>query len=1037
MSSSNSNSIKMTFTPNRFLLLRESRSALPISGEDFIDVPDDETALTFLFNLGYKGPLNRHTNMFVDHMHQPWRTLAAIINKCLSEKTASNDKLQKSKIDILWGMFNRENVDYPGLIWEDLAYQIDHMKEKRSRRENMMYPHFTKIIINHFLKQHKSLTNLNHKNYHTIKDDDIVSQLKFVIIGEDYQEYSHPIPDVMLTDAIKHSESYQMFIKYSTHQIPPKKSIGKAEEAEAARKVHAIHARIITGYVYESTKKKSSGKSSKSVVIQDTPSASKSKPATSKTKLKGAPSLTPHKQEAADIMQALGERVPDESTVISATSSKGTGAKPGFLDEDKDITEEKVILEWEDEQDSEFFNDDDDEKDDKYGDVYDEGDDHVSDTQDADDEDVKTESDEDDIYMYKIHVRKDEDEEMKDAEVEGSNKGNEEITDAIKEEAKKTSEVKDDTKNTELPPLSSSLSVSSGFGDQFLKPSSDSSLVIIVKDPTDAYVSSLLDIPIQYETPQIYDTYYLDRTTNNNTIPIPTITTDAPTIITVILESITLSDVELRVAKLEKDESKLKTIDHSSETLAKHMVDLIHKYSLQHLPGLTKKPTPTAKQESEKSPLKILKIKREQAETLIEDENAIDKGVADIVKGHKRKHDDDEDDDDEDPPAGPNQGKKTKRRRTKELEYLKKPSFNKETPKGKALTKGFKTGKSTSAKEPVKEPIVEVIMNDVGDDVFRDDDQPQAASKPKTSKTLNPEWFKQPSRPPTPDPEWNKRQYVLNGHKIENLTQNILLGPAFNLLKGMSFNSIELEYNFQECFNALIDKLDWNNLEGDRYTFDLSNPVPLQGTPGHQTIHADYFFNNDLEYLKTSDPESTIKHAYDKDASMGIKHWVKDANYGTDLSVKKLHGYAHLEEIVVKRFDQQLYKFKEGDFVDLYLNDIEDMLLLVVQQKLFHLDRSDIVDFIVALHMFTRSLILKRRIKDLQLGVERIIYEDLDKQKRVLLADELYKFSDGTLKSVRDEIHHKLREKEIIRNLKRLVGARELEMDYKLMMRIV
>ncbi|GKB08363.1 hypothetical protein Tco_0836647 [Tanacetum coccineum] len=54
-------------------------------------------------------------------------------------------------------------------------------------------------------------------------------------------------------------------------------------------------------------------------------------------------------------------------------------------------------------------------------------------------------------------------------------------------------------------------------------------------------------------------------------------------------------------------------------------------------------------------------------EALIEDENAMDKGVADIVQDHKRKYDDDEDDDDEDPLAGPNQGKKTKRRRTKDL----------------------------------------------------------------------------------------------------------------------------------------------------------------------------------------------------------------------------------------------------------------------------------------------------------------------------------------------------------------------------------
>ncbi|GKG55781.1 hypothetical protein Tco_0574675, partial [Tanacetum coccineum] len=44
-------------------------------------------------------------------------------------------------------------------------------------------------------------------------------------------------------------------------------------------------------------------------------------------------------------------------------------------------------------------------------------------------------------------------------------------------------------------------------------------------------------------------------------------------------------------------------------------------------------------------------------EALIEDENAMDKEVADKVKDHKRKHDsddDNDDDDDEGPPAGSN-----------------------------------------------------------------------------------------------------------------------------------------------------------------------------------------------------------------------------------------------------------------------------------------------------------------------------------------------------------------------------------------------
>ncbi|GJY91201.1 hypothetical protein Tco_0506397, partial [Tanacetum coccineum] len=156
-----------------------------------------------------------------------------------------------------------------------------------------------------------------------------------------------------------------------------------------------------------------------------------------------------------------------------------------------------------------------------------------------------------------------------------------------------------------------------------------------------------------------------------------------------------------------------------------------------------------------------------------------------------------------------------------------------------------------------------VVMDDAGDDVVHDDDQPQDASEPKTAKILNPEWFTQPPRPPTPDLEWNKRQvvldqpehpwfnqmvsatkdpltfddlmatpidfskYVLNLLKIDNLTQDILLGPTYELLKGMFSSSIELKYHFQECFNALTDRLDWNNPERDGYPFDLSKPLPL------------------------------------------------------------------------------------------------------------------------------------------------------------------------------------------------------------------
>ncbi|GKD53384.1 hypothetical protein Tco_1286771 [Tanacetum coccineum] len=75
-----------------------------VQGVDFTEVLDDETTLTFLFDLGYKGPLHKHPIMYVNNMHQPWRTLAAIINKFLTSKAARNDRLRKSRIDTLWGM---------------------------------------------------------------------------------------------------------------------------------------------------------------------------------------------------------------------------------------------------------------------------------------------------------------------------------------------------------------------------------------------------------------------------------------------------------------------------------------------------------------------------------------------------------------------------------------------------------------------------------------------------------------------------------------------------------------------------------------------------------------------------------------------------------------------------------------------------------------------------------------------------------------------------------------------------------------------
>nr|GEV49926.1 reverse transcriptase domain-containing protein [Tanacetum cinerariifolium] len=105
------------------------------------------------------------------------------------------------------------------------------------------------------------------------------------------------------------------------------------------------------------------------------------------------------------------------------------------------------------------------------------------------------------------------------------------------------------------------------------------------------------------------------------------------------------------------------------------------------------------------------------------------------------------------------------------------------------------------------------------------------------------EWYKKPEQPLTPDPYWNKRQhvdfrlsqtwisniarakkpptsfdelmdtpidfsaFVMNWLNITNLTQELLVGPTFNLIKGICKSRTELEYHFEECFKATTERL--------------------------------------------------------------------------------------------------------------------------------------------------------------------------------------------------------------------------------------
>ncbi|GJU71132.1 retrovirus-related pol polyprotein from transposon TNT 1-94 [Tanacetum coccineum] len=1017
-------------------------------GEDFTEVQNDEDTLTFLVDLGYSGPLHKYTNMFVDHMHQPWRTLAACINKCLSGKTASNDKLRKSRIDILWGMFYRENVDYPSLIWEDIAYQIDHRREKKSRRENMPYPQFTKVIIDYFLSKHKSLKKLKFQHFHTIKDDGVVSRLKFVRMGEDVQQYGLAIPATMLNKEIIQSESYKRFILYSTGQIPPKKSRGKgsqgkksadpteesvdmsdesepeplirrktssrrvkkkatisvddnivpepdialelgksislteAEEEAAARQVHATHARIVSESVPEPARRRRSD-----IAISETTQ-----------KLKGIQTLTPAEQEAADIMKALKDsrrmlgRQPG-----TGGSDEGTGEIPGVLDES----------------------------------IY----------ADAEDDNEETESDSDDIYKYRINVRKNADTEMKAAE--------------------KTADITKET--TEQPLTSSSFSVPSDYGNQFLNLSHNEEI----------FEQHLV---LQQTTP-------IPTTTTT-----PPIITKAPAIIPEILEITPFIALQLRVAKLEQDMSEYlgtKLDDALLKTLERHTADLVEKYSML--------PTPEEQEEKRQEPTYTIKSTDQAAleefdlksalfksmhknkyanrnpanyrlyhaliEVLIEDENTMDKEVAYM-------------------------GKSTKKRRTRESESAKKPSTTKESSKDKDPKVGSKIGKSAPTKDPVEEPTDKVVVEEQYTEDILISDEGHVSDPEDTDNTHTPKisdtttWFRpilEEERPASPEPEWfiplidlpeadnnwanafAKAHQDQDENKLHNKIDDIgsfirwycrrigkeelskadLEGPAFMMVKGFHENSISLQFQMEECHKLLTNQIDLVNPEGHRFVPDISNPLPLGGPPGDKErnralsiskLKAALYQDFGLEELV---PSLWIEseQVYDIIRShMRILSVISIKTY-------ERYGYNYLREIVLRRADYNEYKISEKDFKSLHPNDFEDLNILHIQGKLDHLPKQDKVNLHNAVSLWTRNIVIRKRVKDLQLGIESyqtklnleqpnwdasdfpfkedytivfkpraVIYRDRDDNRKMMRIDEVHKFSDGTLTRIKEKL---------------------------------
>ncbi|GJY32498.1 hypothetical protein Tco_0416967 [Tanacetum coccineum] len=427
---------------------------------------------SFIQELGYSGKCDMLSVIHTDHMHQPWRTFAAIINMYISGKSLGVDRLKLSRAQILWGMYNKKNIDFVALLWEDFMFQADNREISFARKENMPYPRFTKVIINHFISKDNTISMRNRINIHTVLNDTLLGTLKFVSKTQDYQMYRALIPNEIINQDIKDSKAYNNYLDFATGKATPKKARKFNKVALPSKKLSPVLEEEPTEKPKRAKKppKKYTIVPTAGVIIRDTPSMSmsKKKAPTKVNRGKGMDLLSEATLlEATQLKKTLKKSKLETHKLHASGLGDGVGSQPKVPDESEDKTtgtNEGTNDDSHDDDSDDASNDDDDDVD---SDVS--GDNEASDSDKTDsDEDenpnLNNNEDEEEVYeeeyvrtpdsfeftkddeeyeeLYKdVNVR------LKDAEHEEEGKGDAEMTDASRDDdtqQTKYEQVKDD-----------------------------------------------------------------------------------------------------------------------------------------------------------------------------------------------------------------------------------------------------------------------------------------------------------------------------------------------------------------------------------------------------------------------------------------------------------------------------------------------------------------------------------------------------------------------------------------------------------------
>ncbi|GJV19471.1 hypothetical protein Tco_1368491 [Tanacetum coccineum] len=465
-----------------------------LPSEKFDEPPLEEDILSFIRDLGHTGEIRFLFDVNVNHMHQPWRSFAAIINKCFSGKIAA---------------------------LENLMFQVENKNSKKNN--DMYYPRFTKVIVDYFMAKDQAIPRRNKMFWHHARDDFMFTTVRVISKHQDTQVYGAILPQHLTNQAMLESEAYMTYRAYATGEKTPKpKTTKKKADSEASPKTKTTQAT-------KGKRIKSSAKGDKA--------AKKKQPAETSMD-KGLTMLSDVALTEAEQLKLVIERSKTQTHSSHASGSgadEGTGDIPGVPDvptygsddeqiswksSEEDDEDEVNVNEKDDDNDN---NDDDDDADnqddddDEQTDSDNDGDDFVHPKFSTHDDEARQEEvNEEDSFDPRVqtpsHVESTNDEDD-DKEVQGVNIEDETTNEAANNEEDEGNELYRDlnvnlegskTVITDAPLPNQSSSVSSGFVSNMLNPRPDTGIDLIFNTEAtslvDVLVTNIAEPPLVFAT---------------------------------------------------------------------------------------------------------------------------------------------------------------------------------------------------------------------------------------------------------------------------------------------------------------------------------------------------------------------------------------------------------------------------------------------------------------------------------------------------------------------------------------------------------